>query len=178
MPCGRQRAQRLQPSSRLGSLRSLRQPVSLALLHPGHDLAGQQVHSEHTKHGDSFEDHSGVSSAPANARRKPTKALPSTARHNHAASWLVFSNFGINGGGISIPRDGPNRVSKSWRLPGHTYTVLTGPGSDSIVSVIGFRNVSKCFCTAPISAGAFMRPPDSGSGYQAAPGSQAQSELC
>jgi len=42
----------------IGSLRSLRQLVSLALVHPGHDLAAQQVHGEHTQHGDSFKDHS------------------------------------------------------------------------------------------------------------------------
>jgi hypothetical protein len=40
----------------IGSSRSLRQPVSLALVHPGQDLAGQQIHSEYTQRGDSFED--------------------------------------------------------------------------------------------------------------------------
>ena len=43
----------------IGSLRNLRQLVSLTLVHSGHDLAGQQVHGERTQHGDSFEDRSG-----------------------------------------------------------------------------------------------------------------------
>jgi hypothetical protein len=41
------------------SPRSRRQLASLALVHPGQYLAGQQVRSEHTQRGDSFEDHSG-----------------------------------------------------------------------------------------------------------------------
>ena len=82
----------------IGSLRSLRQLVSLTPVHPDHDLARQQIHGEHTQHGDSFEDDSsgmGDREDGSEGRADLDDLVPErTGEPDHRSERRIWSGFG------------------------------------------------------------------------------------